>query len=316
MGMRILLLLWTGIAVALMLVYAIRPDSFSALTFIPTWAWLALVVPLVPFLRRKYRWPALACGAAWLIFAGWHVEEVRSVVRGALFPAQHQKPAGAIRVVSFNCVCGSADALAEVEAWAPDIVFLQESPSRKAVENFTFKLFGAEGACVWDIDTSIIVKGKLQDLRPKTGIPFYSLVLSVAPNMGEAMLASVRLLSGNPDMNIWSPGYWRRQAKSREFQLQQMSLFAKNLDSSRPMIVAGDFSVPQGDKVFCLLPKTLDDSFAMRGRGVGNTVINDAPLLRFDQIWVSRDFKTIQSFAVKSSISDHRMVISDVRRSR
>ncbi|HNS32222.1 MAG TPA: hypothetical protein PKN36_04520 [bacterium] len=46
--------------------------------------------------------------------------------------------------------------------------------------------------------------------------------------------------------------------------------------------------------------------------GVGNTILNDIPLLRIDQIWVSMNFRTLQSFAVKSSISDHKMVVSDI----
>ena len=314
--MRIILLLWAGIGCTLMLVYSIRPDAFSAITFIPAWAWLVLVIPIIPLLRRKYRWPALACGMAWLIFVGWHVEEVRSVLRGALSPVQRQKMANEIRLVSFNCGCGREDALTEVAAWAPDIVFIQESPSRKDVENLTFKLFGAEGTYIWDIDTSIMAKGKMQNLRPKTGTPFYSLVLLTSQSRGEVVLASVRLWSGNPDINLWNPECWRHQAKLRKLQLQQMSLLVKNLDTSKPLIVAGDFNVPQGDKIFSLLPNILYDSFSAQGRGIGNTVMNDMPLMRFDQIWISRDFKIIQSFAVKSSISDHRMVISDVQISR
>jgi endonuclease/exonuclease/phosphatase (EEP) superfamily protein YafD len=102
----------------------------------------------------------------------------------------------------------------------------------------------------------------------------------------------------------------------RKQQLKQINSFIHNLDASKPLIVAGDFNVPQGDKVFALLPDNLYDSFSVQGRGIGNTVMNDMPLMRFDQIWVSRDFKIIQSFAVKSSVSDHRMVISDVQISK
>jgi endonuclease/exonuclease/phosphatase (EEP) superfamily protein YafD len=161
-----------------------------------------------------------------------------------------------------------------------------------------------------------MAKGKMQDLRPKTGTPLYSLVLFTSQSMGEVMLASVRLWSGNPDIHLWNPECWKHQAELRKLQLQQMNLLVNNLDISKPLIVAGDFNVPQGDKIFSLLPNTLCDSFDAQGRDIGNTVMNDMPLMRFDQIWVSRDFKIIQSFTVKSSVSDHRMVISDVQISR
>jgi endonuclease/exonuclease/phosphatase (EEP) superfamily protein YafD len=314
--MRVILLLWAGIAVTLTFVYSIRPDAFSAMTFVPTWAWLVLVLPIIPFLRRKYRWPALVCGIAWIIFVGAHVEELRSVLRGALFPVERQKQANVVRLVSFNCGCGREAALTEIANWAPDIVFLQEAPSRQDVESFTVKLFGSEGACVWDIDTSIMAKGKIKDLRSKTGTPFYSLALLTSQGVGEVVLASVRLWSGNPDINLWNPKCWENHMEIRKQQLKQINSFIHNLDASKPLIVAGDFNVPQGDKVFALLPDNLYDSFSVQGRGIGNTVMNDMPLMRFDQIWVSRDFKIIQSFAVKSSVSDHRMVISDVQISK
>ena len=84
-------------------------------------------------------------------------------------------------------------------------------------------------------------------------------------------------------------------------------------NDSGPLIVAGDFNAPQGDKIFSLLPNTLYDTFRAQGRGIGNTIINDMPMLRIDQIWVSRDFETVQSFTVRSKVSDHRIVVSDVR---
>ena len=85
------------------------------------------------------------------------------------------------------------------------------------------------------------------------------------------------------------------------------------LDTTKPLIVAGDFNAPPRDKIFSILPETLYDSFRAQGRGIGNTIANDMPVLRIDQIWVSHEFTTIQSFVVKNSASDHRMVISDVK---
>lgn len=299
----------------LTVLYCVRPDAFAAVTFIPAWGWLVLLAPVLPFLRRKYCFPALLCGLAWLVFTLVHVEEPRTVLRGLLSPVQSTKPPGAIRLVSVNC-SGSPAALQEAAAWGPDIVFVQESPPRKDVESFARELFGPHGAYVWDIDTSIVMKGNLQSIGAQEGLPFFSLAVSTSPDVGEVVLASVHLWPGIPEIELWDPRCWRSQTRLRLSQLRQMRRLVSQMDAAKPLMVAGDFNAPQGDKIFSLLPATLYDSFLAQGRGIGNTVTNNMPLVRIDQIWVSREFETLQSFAVKSSASDHRMVISDVRMTR
>jgi vancomycin resistance protein VanJ len=307
------LLVSMATACFLTLLYCARPDAFAAITSIPAWGWLVLFVPVLPFLRRKYRFPALLCSLAWLFFALVHVEEPKAMLRGLLSPIESTRPPGALRLVTLNCGGGKPTALQEAADWSPDIVFLQESPPRKEVERFARELFGEEGACVWDIDTSIVLRGNLQSLRPQGMPPFFSLAVSLSPDIGEVILISLRLWPGIPEVELWDPQCWRSQTKLRLAQLQQMRQLVALLDTTKPLIVAGDFNAPQGDKIFSLLPDTLYDSFRAQGRGIGNTIVNDMPLVRIDQIWVSREFDTLQSFAVKSGVSDHRMVITDVK---
>lgn len=91
-----------------------------------------------------------------------------------------------------------------------------------------------------------------------------------------------------------------------------MSMIISTESLSESLIIAGDFNAPQGDRIFSHISGYLYDTFKEQGRGVGNTILNDIPVLRIDQIWVSRNFRTLQSFTVKSDISDHRMVVSDI----
>ena len=63
------LTLLIGAAVGLTLVYGLRPNSCAIVTFLPAWGWRLLLVPMLPFLRWKYRYPALLCGLVWLVFA-------------------------------------------------------------------------------------------------------------------------------------------------------------------------------------------------------------------------------------------------------
>jgi endonuclease/exonuclease/phosphatase (EEP) superfamily protein YafD len=95
--------------------------------------------------------------------------------------------------------------------------------------------------------------------------------------------------------------------------MNQMRGIVKSIQFNGPVIVGGDFNVPQGDGVFSLLRPGLRDTFRAEGRGLGNTIPQEFPLVRIDQIWVSGDFEILQSFCRRSKISDHRPVITDVR---
>jgi hypothetical protein len=310
------LILLIGAACFLTLIYCLRPDAFAVVTFFPAWGWLLLIVPMLPFLRRKYCFPALLCGLVWLVFVLLHIEEPKTLLRGLLSPVKSTKSPGALRLISVNCASGNPNVLHEIRTWNPDIIFLQESPPRKEIENLARDLFGAHGTFVYDIDSSIVVKGNLQSLHPQEGMSFFSLGVFALPDVGEVILVSLRLFPGIAAIELWDHHCWRNQTRLRRAQLQQMEQLVAMLDTTKPIIVAGDFNAPPGDKIFNLLPDTLYDSFRAQGRGIGNTIANDMPLLRIDQIWVSHEFTTLQSFAVKNGVSDHRMVISDVRMKR
>ena len=312
--MKILLLVGASLAAFLALAYGLRPDALSALTILPAWAWLGLALPGLLLLRRRHPAHSILFLAAWIAFLGLHAEEIRSVPRGWISPVRERKPPDALRLVSFNCGGGQPAALLELESLDADIVFLQEPPPRRDVEAFLRKTFGAGGDLVYDLDTAILARGTLTNARQGDSRLFYSHAIAHLPAGEEIHLISLRLPTGNVRIDLWNPDCWSIHRRHRRSQIGQMRRIAAEWPDARSLIVAGDFNAPQGDKVFSLLPGALRDAFSVSGKGIGNTILNEIPVLRIDQIWVSRDFVPLQSFARRSQASDHRLVVGDIRR--
>jgi endonuclease/exonuclease/phosphatase (EEP) superfamily protein YafD len=79
-----------------------------------------------------------------------------------------------------------------------------------------------------------------------------------------------------------------------------------------PTIVAGDFNAQPGSYGLTAMPDRLRDSFYEAGSGWCHTAVNDYPLARIDQIWISPEIVAFQSKVQKTVNSDHRMVICDL----
>ena len=311
--MKILLRFEIALALILAASYHARPDSLAALTILPAWAWLSLAAPGFLVLRRKHRVLSVLFVTAWIFFMGLHVEEIRSAVRGWISPVGEIKPPQSLRLATLNCGGGQPAALAELMPFAPDVIFLQEPPPRPAAEAFLREIYGAEGNMLYDPDTAILVRGTLEDARPDRSPILYSHAIAHLSDLGKIHLVSLRLPTGHVRVDLWNPSCWETHARHRRHQLAQLRQIAAELPESAPLFVAGDFNAPQGDKLFSLLPANLHDTFAVAGKGIGNTILNEFPVLRIDQIWVSQDFEALQSFARKSRASDHRLVVSDIR---
>ncbi len=311
--MKVLLRFEIVLALILAAAYRVRPDSLAALTILPAWAWVSLAAPGLFALRRNHRILSASFATVWMFFLGLHVEEIPSAARGWLSPISEAKPPQTLRLATLNCGGGQPAALAELAPFAPDVIFLQEPPPRPVVEAFLRDIHGAEGHLLYDLDTAILVRGTLENARPGRSPILYSHAIADLAGIGKIHLVSLRLPTGHVRIDLWNPSCWEIHARHRRNQLDQLRQIAAELPESAPLLVAGDFNAPQGDKLFSLLPARLRDTFAVAGKGIGNTIPNEFPVLRIDQIWVSPDFETRQSFAWKSRASDHRLVVSDLR---
>ncbi|MCA9018541.1 MAG: endonuclease/exonuclease/phosphatase family protein, partial [Planctomycetaceae bacterium] len=111
------------------------------------------------------------------------------------------------------------------------------------------------------------------------------------------------------------PDCWRAYRDQRIHQrdeLQQLSRRLSELPTDLPVIVGGDFNVNPRDPIFNELPTNLRDAFQSAGIGWGNTITNEAPFLRIDQIWVNKFLESVQVSAEVASDTDHRLVLADL----
>ncbi|MBI3910577.1 MAG: endonuclease/exonuclease/phosphatase family protein [Armatimonadetes bacterium] len=315
------LALSAGLWAALSLCYWGQPDACAAITLWPPWVWLApgLLLAGLGWSRPGKR-IASVIALLWLVYLLAFVEEPRSLLRFRWGPSSEWQAARqrrqALRVVSLNCAAGNQDAAAEVERWQPDIALLQEAPVRRDTEALACRLFGRQAAVVWGGDVAILARGTVFPTPPPRALRAFLAQGRVRLTTGsEVEVISIHLLPPVFRTDLWSAACWRDLAANRQARREQVQALAQQiarLPGSAPLIVGGDFNAPAGDAVFRLLAPRLHDAFGEGGMGWGNTVLNDMPLSRIDQVWISEHFRAPAVTARKTRHSDHRMVICDL----
>jgi hypothetical protein len=301
--------------------YWSHPDSFAAVTFWPAWAWLLIGLFLaIMGGRHVKKWVFTTIILMWLGYMFVFVEETRSLIRyqffsrpGATTIKQQEK---ALRIVSLNCAGGNLEAAAEVKLYEPDIVLLQESPTRKEVEVLGSELFGNDGGIAWGSNTSIIARGPIQliPLGLLEGMLMTQARVHLTSGVGIEVIC-VRLTPPSIRLNLFSPACWKEHAENRRSHREQIKRIMDRIQlipNTVPLIVGGDFNVPANDGALSMLKLRLRDSFREGGIGWGNTALNSVPLFRLDQVWISRQFHGVTVVSRKTNHSDHRIVICDV----
>ncbi|HEY3377255.1 MAG TPA: endonuclease/exonuclease/phosphatase family protein, partial [Armatimonadota bacterium] len=301
---------------ALMLCYLLRPDGAAAVTVLPAWAWAA---PGVVVLGLGWRVGRRVLGVAllgWVAFLLWIPDE--SV---ALWHALRPLPASSLprlRVVSLNCGGGDPLAAAEVAAFHPDLVFLQETPAASAVQALARTVFPGRGTALVGLDAAIISAGPLTPItltslsrRARAALACATVTL---PNGLACDVLDLRLLPPLVRMDYWSPDCWRAQRENRQDRRAQLQAIIRAYQQQRPghpLILGGDFNAPGGDAACRVLKPALRDAFAAAGVGWGNTHENGFPIVRIDQLWATPAIRPLRVFVRKTQHSDHRMVIAD-----
>lgn len=301
--------------------YFIRPDALAAATVFPIWAWLAPGVLLAGMgYSRETRRFALVVLAAWLLTLAAFADAPLALLRFDTATAPGS-PAGkergrVLRVISLNCGGGNIRAVEELAAYKPDLLLLQESPGRTQLEVAAKKLFGDGAAVIWSADASIVACGKLlsQPLPGKVSANAVRAVWQIEEHI-ELDVVSLRLEPALVRADLWAPDCWQAQTANRRKRLGQLQAIVREIERHRfqtPLLIGGDFNAPPGDAVFRLLAPLARDAFAARGRGWGNTITNELPFLRIDQIWLGDELTTVDVVAVKTKNSDHRAVVCDL----
>ena len=221
-----------------------------------------------------------------------------------------------MRVVSLNCGSGSIDAAGEAASLQPDVLLLQEPPSCEGLERLALRVFGPDGAVLCGVGASILVRGQILSgeipeplgqnyaqarVRLKSGLEFEAVSLHLGP----------------PAVwyGLWKAENWRAQTEHRRARREKLREMMRGLEAvpwAMPLVVAGDFNSPGRDALFRVLKPRLRDAFSEAGRGWGKTVTNDMPLFRFDQVWVSPQWRPAAVKALRTRRSDHRLVVCDL----
>ncbi len=200
-------------------------------------------------------------------------------------------------------------------AYRPDIVLLQESPSRSVLEDLSRRLFGDEASMIHGPDASLIVRGQVTPADLTNAQRSFFVQGRVHLASGEELeVISTRLRPALLRLDLWSPSCWRAQKLNRQARRQEMRTIARRVaevPQEVPILVGGDFNAPAGDAVFRLLQPFLRDAFHEEGRGWGNTITNTYPVQRIDQIWISDGLRPLNVVARPTDRSDHRMVVCE-----
>jgi hypothetical protein len=201
-----------------------------------------------------------------------------------------------------------------VAAYEPDIILLQESPSRENLESLTRDFFGAEGVVVSGGDTSILTVGRIEPRHVDNSSHFVHAVVEL-PTGFKANVISVRLSPPVFRLDFWRPGFWRDHHDLRirhRREIEEVMEVVRGGPESATFIVGGDYNAPPNDGSLAALRGRLFDTFRQAGRGWGNTGTNRFPLFRVDQVWATGNLRAESVVARKTIHSDHRMVICDL----
>jgi len=308
---------------AVMGIYLTRTDAFAAVTVCPPWVWSVpgLAAAIVVRVRRRskgaFRLIAVVWGIYLIATADTPAALVRSASRSIAGQPLIQSPREtAVRVASLNCASFGHRSARDIVGSGAQIVLLQESPGPEDTAALARKLFGERGGHLWSSDASIVADGVVTPSPFNDRPDSHSVCARVQLTSGPVIeVVSLRLEPAIVRLDFWSAACWTSQTQNRRVRRAQLSRIADrlaNLPQSTPLVLGGDFNAPAGDAIFRQLTPRLRDAFSEGGVGWGNTIINEAPFARIDQIWIDDHWQAREVRAQRTLGSDHRMVIADL----
>ena len=307
-----------ALCLAAALVFWIQPNAFAAVLVLPRWLWIfpGVLLAALGWTRERKRF-AIAALSLWFLYAIFFMQEWHSFFRVGTASVQTVSENGKmVRVVSLNCAGGNEKAAEEVADYHPDIVLFEETPLRPIIRQIAPKILGPEAENLSGSDVSIVTRGKLTPavMENAESAPFTHARVRLSSGL-EVEVFAVRLRPYGIRADVWSPSCWREQMENRKLQRQQFQRLAREVEkvpADVPVILGGDFNLPAGDKLFQILPSRIRDTFRVAGHGWGDTLVDDFPFIRSDQIWCDAHFHPVSTAVRKTVNSDHRMLVCDL----
>jgi len=247
-----------------------------------------------------------------------------------------------------NSVPASTEMMALIEDHKPDIVCMQEfsnaenggrrAPARREMDSLGYKYHFFSNDNVVQHKKVIVTYGvaifskypfidsgriNISSGQMKENLAYASLVLNGKPiRIYTAHLASFDLYRDTSalEKDVYQITYDRKrviQYKLRETeQLHQREISVINNSISKspfPMIYCGDLNTTPCSYNYRLLKNNFQDAFLKKGSGIGTTFYKLLPTLRIDVCFTDTSFKIDQCTVVKSRLSDHYPLVTDIR---
>ena len=83
--------------------------------------------------------------------------------------------------------------------------------------------------------------------------------------------------------------------------------------SAHPFVITGDFNDVPNSYTYFKISDGLQDAFLKKGFGIGRTFSALSPTLRIDHILTTKDFDVLQFNRQVKPLSDHYMIIADLK---
>ncbi len=296
-----------------------RWDAVVAATLVPVWAWggAGALAALLCWAVCRRTAPAVLFFVFLASGVGF-AEETRSLLREFFASLEARPPAepepASLRFATVRCG-GEEAPLSGLAAVRPDVVVVQEAPEWAALEALARE--------IWEGGRSVTLAGGLAILGAGETVATLeepgALHVRLRRDDGLVLdITNLDLPGCRPRRDMWRPPVWTELVEARiETRRLVRAHLGENPISLEKVhrIVCGGFGTPPGDDVFRPLENSgMLDTFASSGRGWGNTHPAEFPLVRLDQIWVSRNLEPVVSTVAGGP--GHRIVVSDVRPAR
>ena len=304
-----------GVGMGLLALYLRRSGDVTPwgmlLLFGPRWVLLLPWIVLVPAAWLAGRRVAVAALMAALFTAAAVAGFETPSISGAA-PARH-----AIRLVTYNTDRSPQLPLTireDLRAWHADLVILQDCHSA-----LTDSLRAAAGDRAQRVSEFCIVSAlpirRIDELPPPSpGVPRTSAVrIEVETSNGPVAVFGVHFQS--PRDALWA-------ARNLDFALLERSIAQRSINSRRvaewvgragmPVVVAGDFNIPQGSTILRRDWGALRNAFSARGWGFGYTMFAGKFAVRIDHVLVDPALVTERVELPRGYPSEHQPVVVDI----
>ncbi|MFT4551388.1 MAG: endonuclease/exonuclease/phosphatase (EEP) superfamily protein YafD [Verrucomicrobiales bacterium] len=304
------------------LCYIKRWDKATAVTVFPLWFWAILGILIVTIawfcVRNKF---GILIAAVWTVTALVGADEIPGLlhtIQGKkLIKAHPQTHEGkqVLRVATINCRDRRPEALLEAKPYAPDIVFIQESPTGVELNKIAKEFYGKDGRSAGGWKCGIIARGELKLIKNSTKPRFTHATLTL-PDGRSIDLVSVHLKHAITRWDLWDRDCWKTHYENRKVrrnEIVEILTHVSKTHGGRQVIFGGDFNAPASDAVYSILRHHFLDSYRAAGSGWGNTFYNRLPLLRIDQLWATPQLEPLNARAFPTRNTDHRLLVCDYK---